>query len=575
MLLDRLIPGLATLKGLTPSAIPREIGAGISVAAVAIPIGLAYARLAGLPPEIGLYASIFPTLAYALFGPSSRYLIVGPDTATCLLLGTTVTSLGVTALDERGPVIAGLSLLAGLCCLVAARLKLGFIANLISRPVLVGYLAGVSLTLIVKQLSSITRVPIDEPGLLRPFIELAGHYSEIHWPSVALALALFAVLRAMKRFTPQFPGPPVVVVGALVLSAALALGTHGFATIGTLPAGLPMLAMPAFAGDPADLTMAVGGLVVVSFASGILTARSFGQKIGAPNQPNRELTGFGAANIAAGLFQGFAVTGADSRTAVAESSGGQTALVGIAAAGAIALVVAFLTGPLALLPEAALGAILLSAAIDLFDMEAFRRLARIDRDELIFALVAAAGVIWVGVLQGVFVAVVLTLAHLVLKVSRPEHRIMGRHPQRDALVSLRRQPDAVLSPQITVFLFEGPLIFLNAEFFRQCVNAALATYPDTRWLVLNASGMVQADTSTVDTLEDLKAMLDQRGINLLIGGGHGNFRLILERSGLVDLIGPDHVHPTTREALLAAEAERDVRPAAGLSAPEGRSAGPG
>src|SRR5688572_6658772 len=196
--LGRAIPGLSTLSGLAPSAIPREIGAGVSVAAVAIPIGLAYSRLVGLPPEIGLYASIFPTLAYALFGPSSRYLVIGPDTSICLLLGSTVTTLGVTGLADRAPVVAGLTLLVGLSCLAASVLKLGFIANLISRPVLVGYLAGVSLTLLVKQLSSVTQVPLDAPGLLRPFIELAGHWREIHWSSIALALGLLAVLRAMK-----------------------------------------------------------------------------------------------------------------------------------------------------------------------------------------------------------------------------------------------------------------------------------------------------------------------------------------------------------------------------------------
>ncbi|HEY6814686.1 MAG TPA: SulP family inorganic anion transporter [Croceibacterium sp.] len=558
MLLGRLIPGLATLKGLSLAGIPRELGAGVSVAAVAIPIGLAYSRLVGLPPEIGLYASIFPTLAYALFGPSSRFLVIGPDTSICLLLGSTVTALGVTGFADRAPVVAGLTLLVGLACLAGSVLKLGFVANLISRPVLVGYLAGVALTLLVKQLSSVTQVPLEAPGLVRPFIELGRHFDQIHWWSVVLALGLLAILRAMKRWTPRIPGPPVVVVGALVLSAALGLEARGFDTIGALPAGLPALALPRFTGDPAELTMAVAGLFVVSFTSGILTARSFGQKVGAPNRPNRELAGFGAANIAAGLFQGFAVTGADSRTAVALSSGGQTALTGIAAAGTVALVVAFLTGPLALLPEAALGAILLSAAIDLFDLHAFKRLARIDRRELWFALVATAGVVWVGVLSGVFVAVILTLAHLVLKVSRPEHRIMGWHPERDTLVSLRSHPDARLSPQITVFLFEGPVMFLNAEYFRQRVLEALEAYPESRWLVLNASSMTHADTSTVDELETLKAVLDTRGIALLIGGGHGDFRVILDRSGLKDLIGRDRVHLNGREALLAAERERDA-----------------
>lgn len=556
MLLGRLIPGLATLQGLSLADIPRELGAGVSVAAVAIPIGLAYSRLVGLPPEFGLYASIVPTLAYALFGPSSRFLVIGPDTSICLLLGSTVTGLGVAGAD-RAPVVAGLTLLVGLACLAGSALRLGFVANLISRPVLVGYLAGVALTLLVKQLSSVTQVPLAAPGLVRPFVELAAHVGEIHWASVALALGLLAALRAMKRWTPRIPGPPVVVLAALALSAALGLEARGFDTIGALPAGLPAPALPRFAGDPAELTMAVAGLFVVSFTSGILTARSFGQKVGAPSRPNRELAGFGAANIAAGLFQGFAVTGADSRTAVALSSGGRTALVGIAAAASVALVVGLLTGPLALLPEAALGAILLSAAIDLIDLPAFRRLARIDRRELWFSLVATAGVVWVGVLQGVFVAVILTLAHLVLRVSRPEHRIMGRHPERDTLVSLRRQPDARLSPQITVFLFESPVMFLNAEYFRELVLGALADYPETRWLVLNASAMSHADTGTVDALEGLKAELDRRGVALLVGGGHGDFRVILERSGLVDLIGRDRVHTNGREALAAAEAERD------------------
>ncbi len=555
--LGRWIPGLATIASLPRSAIPREIGAGISVAAVAIPIGLAYSKLVGIPAEYGLYASIFPTLAYALFGPSSRYLIVGPDTATALLLGSTITGLGVVALEARAPVAAGLTLLVGLACLGASLLRLGFIANLISRPVLVGYLAGVSLTLFVTQLPSITHVTLTSPGLLRPFIELVRRQAEIHWPSLALALGLFVLLRTIKRFTPRIPGPAVAVVIALVLSAAMDFGGGGFATIGQLPAGLPSPQLPKFVGDSGQMILSVAGLLVVSFASGILTARAFGQRIGASNDPNRELAGFGAADIAAGLFQGFAVTGADSRTAVGLSSGGRSALVGITTAVSIALVVTLLTGPLALLPDAALGAILLSSAVDLFDAKAFRRLAKIDRSEFIIAAVAAAGVIWVGVLQGVFIAVLLTLAHLVRLVSRPQDRIMGRHPETGELVSTYRHPDAVLSERIVVYLFEAQILFLNSEYFRERALAALADHPDAKWLVLDASAMLHADTGAVDALEALKAELDRMGIVLLIGGGHGDFRDILERSGLTDLIGRDRVFNSCGAALAAAEAMRD------------------
>jgi MFS superfamily sulfate permease-like transporter len=297
-----------------------------------------------------------------------------------------------------------------------------------------------------------TKVPLESTGLDPPVHRTRGPSSEIHWSSVVLALALLAVLRAMKRFTRAFPGPPVVVT-----RRARAVGRLGSrraaSTRSALPAGLA-LAMP-LPGDPADADdggrRPRGGQLLERHPHRALVR----QKVGCaePAQPRARRVRRGRTSPP-GCSRG-SRTGADSRTAVALSSGGQTALTGSRAAARVALVVAFLTGPLALLPEAALGAILLSAAIDLFDFHAFRRLARIDRRELSFALVATAGVIWVGVLQGVFVAVMLTLAHLVLKVSRPEHRIMGWHPERDTLVSLRRHPDARLSPQITVFLFEG------------------------------------------------------------------------------------------------------------------------
>jgi high affinity sulfate transporter 1 len=554
----RWIPGLATIVSLPPSAIPREIGAGLSVAAVAVPIGLAYSKLVGVPTEIGLYASIFPTLAYALFGASSRYLIVGPDTATALLLGTTITGLGVVALEARAPVAAELTLLVGLACLVASKLRLGFIANLISRPVLVGYLAGISLTLVVKQLPSVTHVVLKAPGLLRPFIELFKRHAEIHWPSVVLALGLFVLLRTMKRVTPHIPGPAVAVAIALILSATMNFKALGFQMIGTLPAGLPSLRLPAFAGETSRLILSVAGLVVISFAAGILAVQAFGQRIGAKSEPNRELAGFGAADIAAGLFQGFAVTGTASRTAVAMSSGGQSALVGVIAAASIALVVTVFTGPLALLPDPALGAIILSAAVDLFDFNAFRRLAKIDRHELAFALVATAGVIWVGVLEGVFIAVLLTLAHLVRLVSRPQDRIMGRLPVGGELVSTTRYPQAVPPKQIVVFLFQASILFLNGDYFRERALAALAAQPDAKWLVIDASAMLHADTGAVDALEALKAELDRKDIVLLLGGGHGDFCDILERSGLIDLIGRNRIFATPAEALAAAEALRDA-----------------
>jgi high affinity sulfate transporter 1 len=564
-MVTRWIPGLSTIKSVKPSAIPRELGAGLSVAAVAIPIGLAYAKLVGVPPEIGLYASIFPTLAYALFGPSSRYLIVGPDTATALLLGTTITGLGIVAIDARVSVAAELSLLVGISCIVASKLRLGFIANLISKPVLIGYLAGIALKLVISQLPSVTHVALKQPGLLRPFIELARRQSEIHWPSVALAAGLFILLRTMKRVTPRIPGPAVAVAIALILSITMNFKALGFALIGHLPTGLPSPHIPAFGGDSSRLIFSVAGLVVISFAAGILAEQAFAARVGAKSDPNRELAGFGIADLAAALFQGFAVTGTTSRTAVAVASGGQTALVGITTAACIALVITVFTGPLALLPDPALGAIILSAAIDLIDVKSFRRLAKVDWHELAFALVATAGVIWIGVLEGVFIAVLLTLLNLLRIASRPQDRIMGRHAGSGDLVSVHRYPDAVLPEQIVVYLFEANLIFLNAQYFCDRILAVLAAQPDAKWLVIDASVMFHSDIGAVEALEELKADLDKMGVTLLIGGGHGDFRDILDRSGLVELIGPHLVFATPGEALVAAEALRDAKRRAGGS----------
>jgi high affinity sulfate transporter 1 len=557
-------PGLRDIASLKPSAIPREIGAGISVAAVAIPIGLAYSELVGVPPQIGLYASIVPTVAYALLGPSSRFLIVGPDAAICLLLATMITGLGVTAPEARAPIAAGLTLAVGFACIAASVLRVGSLANLISRPVLVGYLMGVSLTLFVKQLSSLSGVDLTAPGLIRPFIELVHRSTDISWLTLGLGVVFFVLLRAISAFAPRLPGPALVLVLGIILSALFGLPGHGVATVGHIPAGLPAFRLPVFKGDSATFGLAVLNILIVSFSSGILTARSFGARLGQPPDPNRELLGFGAAQIAAGLFQGFATTGADSRTAVAISSGGRTALVGLAAGGTVALAVSFLTGPLALLPRAALGAILASAAVNLFDTKSLRQLARIDMTEFGFALVTAAGVIWIGVLQGVFIAVLMTFAHLIRLAAQPLDGLMGRHPQSGDLVTLNRRPDAVLPRDGVVYLFEGSVTFVNAEYFNERVLAAVDRCPNAKWFVLDASPMVHADSSAVEIFNRLCRELDMRGIALFVGGGHGRFREVMQRSGVVEKVGGDRIFRNADEALRAAEAfvaERKNKPA--------------
>lgn len=542
------------IAALAPSEIPREIGAGISVAAVAVPIGLAYAKLTGVPPEMGLYASIALTVAYALLGASSRFLIVGPDTSICLLLATTITHLGVTAIDERAATASGLTILVGVGCLLAGILRLGSLSNLISRPVLVGYLAGVSVTLFIAQLPSLTAVDLESPGIFRPVLELVRRSSEISGITLSLGIGAFALLRIIKIVIPRVPGPAVVLILGISLSYTLGLPARGVAVVGTIPSGLPVPALPQLKGEPAQLLLSVVGLLIVSFSSGILTARSFADRANQSVNPNRELFGFGAADIAAGLFQGFAGTGADSRTAVALSSGGRTALVAIVAGVTVAIVLTLLTAPLAMLPQATLGAILASAAINLFDINGFKALARIDRSEFAFALVAAAGVIWIGVLEGVFIAVVVTLLNLVRLAAHPVEGAMGRHPDTGHLVTLQRHPDAIMPEGGVVYIFQASVLFLNAEYFRERALLAVSDASAPAWIVIDASAMMHADSSAVDAFRKLLRELDGRGIAVYIGGGHGHFVDVMARSGISDLIGTHRMYATVEAALEAAEA---------------------
>ena len=546
------VPGWSSLRELDAKAIPRELAAGLSIAAVAVPVSLALAALIGLPPVFGLYTSIFSTLAYALFGPS-RYLIVGPDTATCLLVASALTALGLHGQDQRIVAASALALIAGVGFGLASLARLGFIANLLSRPILVGYMGGVALTLLISQISSFTGVHIAASGLIRPFVELVQRGGEIHGLTVALAVGFFLALLGLKLVAPRLPGPVIVVVGAILLSWGFDLPSRGVAVIGPIPRGLPIPSIPNVSGHLADLGISAVGLLFVSFVSGVMTARSFGQKLGVKNDANLELRGFAVANIASSLFHGFPVTGADSRTAVNLSSGGRTVLAPIAASLFLIVVVVALTAPLTLLPQAALGAVLATSALGLVDVKAFRGLARIGRQELFFALVALAGVVWVGVLQGVFLAIAATFIHLLLLLARPRNSRMGWIPDRTAMVALDRHPTAEPPPDGIVFAFGASLLFVNADYFHERAIEALDSSPDATWFVLDASSVPYADSTAIATLLDFGEALQRRGLYFAIAGGRGLFRDVLDRAGVAKTLSAGTLHLTTP---LAVEAMR-------------------
>ena len=556
------LPGWSSLRGLEAGAVPREVAAGLSVAAVAVPVSLALAGLMGVPPVYGLYASIVPMLAYALLGPS-RYLIVGPDTATCLLVAAALTSLGWHDPHQRIVAASALALIAGVGFGLASLARLGFIANLLSRPILVGYMGGVALTLLISQIRSFTGVRIEAPGLIRPIVELVHRSTEIHWLTAGLAVAFFVALQGLKSVAPRLPGAAIVVGAAILLSWGFDLQSHGVAVIGPIPSGLPTPAIPEVSGKLAELGTSALSLLLLSFVSGVMTARSFGQKLGVTNDANLELRGFAAANIAAGLFQGFPVTGADSRTAVNLASGGRTALAPIVAGLLLMILVAAFTAPLTLLPQAALGAVLASAALGLVDFTAFRQLGRIGPQELVFALVAMGGVIWVGVLQGVFLAIIATFIYLLGLTARPRHAQMGVIPGRPDWVTTDRHPEARPPPDGVVFIFEASLLFVNADFFRERALAALDGAPGAHWFVLDASAMPYADSTAIATLLDFRETLQGRGLHFAIAGGHGRFREVLQRAGVMKALSAHAIHPTTAAAVETMRALSGPRPGIG------------
>ncbi len=558
VLFDRLggLPILANLSGYRPAFLREDVAAGLAIASVAIPSAVAYPAIAGLPPETGLYASIFPLLGYAVFGPSRR-LIVGPDAATMTVLGAVFSGIVAThpelAAADRVPAAAMMSLGVGLICLCAFAFRLGSLASLLSRPILIGFFAGMALSIAIGQIGRFTGVRIDAEGLVSPWIELAGKFGLIHGPSLLLALAMLALLQAAKALRSPVPGPVLVVVFAVALSWLLDLRGLGVAVVGSVPSAFPRLAWPSWNGWPVDeLAKGAAAAFVIAFGAGVITARSFAAMDGTSVDPNRELVGFGAANVMASLFGAFPVTASDSRTAVNVAVGGRTQVAGLVAAAALTGVVTFLGPLLALVPLPALGAILVSAALGLIDLPSLRTIWRVSRMEFAFALVALFGAVSFGVLQGVAVAIIGTLAYALYKGMYPRVVMFGRIPGRDGVYKLHRHPEARPVPGLAICLVQGDLLFFSVDSVKERLDEIIAGLPpDTKWFLLDASAMSRADTTSAAMLENVRRDLAQRGVALAFAELHSDAREVLQRAGLVDAVTPQMIFDDVEDGLEA------------------------
>jgi sulfate permease, SulP family len=522
----------------------QDVPAGLAVAAVALPSAIAYPAIAGLPPVVGIYSSIVPLVAYAIFG-SSRKLMTGPDAATMTMLAASLVAIAVPG--ERVLAASAIAVMVGGFCLAARLLRFGVIASFLSRPILVGFMAGISLSILIGQIGRFTGLSIKADGLVPPLVELARRTREINWPSLALATAMFVVLQGLRGS--RIPGPVVVVVVSTILAALLPFAAWGIAMVGPIPEGLPSLSMPAFAALPLrTLVLDSAAVFLVGFGAGIVTARSFGAIGGYDVDPNRELVGFGAANIATGLFGGFPITASDSRTAINMSAGGQTQTTGLVAAAALSATLMFLGGALRLLPIPALGAILAAAAISLIDVSAMRQLWKISRAELVFALISMWGAISLGVLNGVIIAVAATLAHLLHKSMKPRDALLGRIPDRDGFYKLHRNADAAPVPGLTVMLIQGNLLFYNVDEMQARIKAvARDQAPGTRWFIIDASAITQIDSTAAAMLLTLCEDFAKRGISLGFADLHADVRHLLRAAGVFGCTGEAMVFESLTE----------------------------
>jgi high affinity sulfate transporter 1 len=562
----RVAPGLAKLLAYDPRDLRHDLVAGISVASVALPVGVAYAQLAGFPPVVGLHVSILPLVAYAVFG-TSRQLIVGPDAATCALVAAAVAPLaaGAPALYQSLSVV--LAALAGALCILGSFLRLGALADFLSKPILTGFLNGIALSIALGQIGKLLGVSLEAGGIAPRLLEVVAKADESHGPTLAVGLGSFAVLQLARRWLPRVPAALVAMIAAGAAVAALGLEARGVATVGPIPAGLPALAFPVVPLSSLEsLLGAALGLALVSFTSMTLTARSFAARNHYDIDADREFAALGVANLAAALSQGFAVSGADSRTAMGDAAGGRTQVTGLVAAVAIALVLLFFTAPLAYVPIAALGAVLIAAAISLVDVATLRFLWRIDRRELAISLLATLGVVAVGPIKGILAAVILALLRFLQLVARPSGEVLGAVPGEPGFHSVTRHPGAVTTPGLLLFRFNGPIVFFNAAHFKRSVLAAAdAAGAELRWFVLDLLPVTMVDATGLETVREVFETLRARGVAVATAGRRGEWLEWGRRRGYAESDVPTRLFPTLRSAARACAADRE---AAGAAPPE-------
>lgn len=554
------LPGIATARVYRREWLRPDITAGLVLTALLIPAGMGYAEAAGLPAYAGLYATIVPLLAYAVVGPS-KILVLGPDSSLAPLIAAAVLPLAVTDDPESALALAGiLGVLMGLILLVGGFLHLGFVTELLSKPIRLGYLNAIALIVIVGQLPKLLGFDVDASGLLGEIggIGKAVFGGDIDPVAAAVGLGSLAVIVAFRIWVPRIPGVLVAVVGAMILSAALGL-TDDIGMVGALPAGLPL---PSFGGvDWGDVGQLVGpaaGIALIAFADTGVLSRTFAARRGEDVNGSTEMKAVGVANIAGGLFGGFPISASGSRTPVAEQSGARTQLACVVGAVAVLVFVLVAPGVTAYLPDATLGAVVIVAATALVDVDGMVRMWRMSSVEFGLAIAAFLGVALVGVLQGILVAIGLSFVAVVAQAWQPYRTELVRTADRPGFHDVERHPDGLRIPGLVLVRFDAPLFFANGEIFDEYVRSVVAEAPTpVEWVVVAAEPITGLDTTAVDELVDLDTYLAGKGIHLAFAEMKGPIKDRLIRFGVGDRFDATHFYPTIESAVEAFRGRAD------------------
>ena len=548
------LPLLATLREYRLAWLSKDAIGGLTACIVSIPSVIAYAELVHMPAITGLYAALAAAIGYALFS-SSRHVIAGPDAAIGLLAGSAILPLSGGDPARIAMLAAVLGLLSGAVLILAARLKLGVIADLLSRPVLIGYLNGASLVLIATQLGKMFGIKTEGEEFFEIVLTVVEKLPETHLPTFAFGAVLVGLLVALARWLPRVPGALAVCAVAIAVTFALDLGSHGVALVGQVPSGVPHLAIPTLRwSDVAALAPAAVAIAFLAFSDGILLAQTFAEKNGYEVHPNRELVALGSANILAGLWQGFPVSASQSRTSIVDSAGGKSQVAQLVLAAGLLVFLFFLTGLIALLPKVALGAILIVTAIGMLEVASLSALYKVDRIEFAIGMGVTLAILIAGVVPGIILGLLLSLISVLVEISRPDDAVLRRLKSDGKFHHCAEVDDAESVPGLLVYRLYAPLIFANARHVMTRIRTLVATAdPPVKWLVIDAQAIHDMDVTAAQRFAELHQELAEDGVDVKIADAPRPFLDELARVGLSEEIGRQDFFVSVKKAAEAFE----------------------